>query len=97
MLLAGYEDSNVTPDTDFSIYYSTGTTEAFHLFTYKNTDPADPDGYFMLLLSPKPELPTQLVSKDVILVLDHSGSMDGEKFQQVQEAADFILDKTEPG
>ncbi len=94
--VAGYEDNNVTPDTDFSIYYSTGTTEAFHLFTYKNSDPADPDGYFMLLLSPKPELPTQIVSKDVILALDHSGSMDGEKFQQVQDAADFILTKLNP-
>ena len=36
MLLAGYEANNVTPDTDFSIYYSTGSTEAFHLFTYKD-------------------------------------------------------------
>jgi Ca-activated chloride channel homolog len=94
--IAGYEASNVTPDTDFSIYYSTGNTEAFHLFTYKGPDPADPDGFFMLLLAPKPEQPTHLVSKDVILVLDHSGSMDGEKYQQVFEAANFILTKLNP-
>ena len=95
-VLAGYEANNVTPDTDFSIYYSTGTTEAFHLFTYKDADPAEPDGFFMLLLAPKPEEPTHLISKDVILVLDHSGSMDGEKYQQVLEAANFILEKLNP-
>ena len=95
-VLAGYEANNVTPDTDFSIYYSTGTTEAFHLFTFKDPDPSEPDGFFMLLLAPKPEQPTHLISKDVILVLDHSGSMDGEKFQQVLEAANFILEKLNP-
>lgn len=94
--VAGYEASNVTPDTDFSLYYSTGSAEAFHLFTYKPADPTDPDGFFMLLLAPKPEQPSQTISKDVILVLDHSGSMDGEKYRQVTEAADFIMTKLNP-
>ncbi len=94
--IAGYEAGNVTPDTDFSIYYSTGSAEAFHLFTYKAADPADPDGFFMLLLAPKPELPDRIISKDVILVLDHSGSMDGEKYQQALTAADFIMNKLNP-
>ncbi len=94
--IAGYEAGNITPDTDFSIYYSTGTSEAFHLFSYKNMDPTDPDGFFMLLLAPKPELPDRIISKDVILVLDHSGSMDGEKYQQALATADFILTKLNP-
>ena len=36
---AGYEASNVTPNTDFALYYSLGETEAFHLITYR--DPAE--------------------------------------------------------
>jgi len=89
---AGYEASNVTPNTDFALYYSLGETEAFHLLTYRNpTDPADPDGFFLLLLAPRPDAAATTVAKDVVLVLDHSGSMDGEKFQQAQAAAHYIL------
>jgi len=36
---ASYEASNVLPDTDFSLYYSLGETEAFHLLSVR--DPAD--------------------------------------------------------
>ncbi len=89
---AGYEAQDVKPDTDFALYYSTGDSEAFHLLTYRNpTDPADPDGFFMLLLAPKPDVSTAPIPKDVLLVLDHSGSMEGEKFRQVQEASQYVL------
>ncbi len=93
-----YEDSNVTPDADFALYYSLGETEAFHLFTYRDpADPAGADGFFMLLLAPSPGQPVEPVSKDVLLVLDRSGSMEGEKFQQAQAAADYILKHLNPG
>ncbi len=94
---ASYEDSNVTPDADFALYYSLGESEAFHLFSY--CDPGDPsgaDGFFMLLLAPKPGQPTETVSKDVLLVLDRSGSMEGEKFQQAQAALKYILQHLNP-
>jgi len=94
---AGYEASNVTPDTDFALYYSLGETEAFHLLTYRDpNDPVDPDGFFLLLLAPQPDAEVETVAKDVILVLDHSGSMDGEKFLQAQEALRFILRHLNP-
>jgi len=89
---ASYEASNLTPDADFSLFYSIGESEAFHLLTYR--DPAylaDPDGFFMLLLAPRPDAVSNRIAKDIILVLDHSGSMEGEKFQQAQEALKFIL------
>src|SRR5512133_453143 len=82
-VVAGYEEKNVRPDSDFSLFYSLGESEAFHLFSYRDpADPTDPDGFFLLLLAPKPGIPTERVAKDILLVLDHSGSMDGEKFQQ---------------
>lgn len=88
----GYEENNVLPDRDFALYYSTGETEAFHLINYRDpSDSSDPDGFFMLLLAPQPDMETQVVPKDVLLVLDRSGSMEGEKFQQAQQALEFIL------
>jgi Ca-activated chloride channel homolog len=89
---ATYEASQVLPDIDFALYYSIGESEAFHLLTYRNpSDALDPDGYFMLLLAPQPGERETVVSKDVLLVLDRSGSMDGEKFRQAQTAMQFIL------
>jgi len=34
--------------------------------------------------------------KDLILVLDHSGSMEGEKFTQAQDAVRYILNHLNP-
>lgn len=89
---AGYEENNVLPDTDFAIYYSLGESEAFHLLTYRDpSDAVDPDGFFLVLLAPRPDAGTQTLAKDVLLVLDRSGSMEGEKFIQAQEALRYIL------
>lgn len=95
---ASYEENNVTPDTDFSLYYSVGLSEAFHLMTYRDPEnPGDPDGFFMMLLAPKPGQVDSVVAKDVLLVLDHSGSMEGEKFQQAQAALRYILENLNQG
>jgi len=92
-ITAGYEAQNLLPDSDFTLYYSLGETEAFHILSYRDpSEASDPDGFFMLLLAPRPHAETQVVPKDVILVLDRSGSMEGEKFVQAQEAAHYILD-----
>lgn len=94
---AGYEETNVRPDADFALYYSIGESEAFHLLSYRDSnDSADPDGFFLALLAPRPDAAAQPVPKDVILVLDRSGSMEGEKFMQAQEALKYILGHLNP-
>jgi Ca-activated chloride channel family protein len=91
-VIAGYEAQNVLPDNDFALYYSLGETQALHLLSYRDpSDAQDADGFFMLLLAPQPDVSPTSIPKDVILVLDHSGSMDGEKFSQAQEALRYIL------
>ena len=96
-VLAVWEARDVLPDSDFSLYYSIGESEAFHLLTYRDPgDPQDADGFFLLLLAPKPDVSKTPIPKDVILVLDRSGSMDGEKFQQAQAALRFILGHLNP-
>jgi Ca-activated chloride channel homolog len=92
-VVVGYEAANVLPDTDFALFYSIGETQAFHLLSYRDpTDTSDPDGFFLVLLAPRINTISRVIPKDIILVLDHSGSMEGEKFQQAQQAARYILD-----
>ena len=88
---AGYEASQVTPNTDFDLYYSVSTDSiGVNLLTYR--DPATGEGYFLLLAAPSLNVPDAAVAaKDVILVLDKSGSMDGEKFRQAQAALKYVL------
>jgi len=54
------------------------------------------DGFFMLWLSP-PLREEAVVDKDVILVLDTSGSMAGVKIEQAKAALRFVLNRLNPG
>lgn len=97
-VLASYEANDVTPDMDFNLFYSIGETEAFHLMTYRDPfDAQNPDGFFLLMLAPKPDISDIAIDKDIILVLDHSGSMDGDKFLQAREATLYILNHLNAG
>ncbi|MCC6191886.1 MAG: VWA domain-containing protein [Anaerolineales bacterium] len=88
---AGYEANDVTPDTDFDLYYSV-SPEAIGLNTLSVHDPSSGEGYFVLLAAPSLAADAaQVVAKDVVVVLDQSGSMEGEKFAQAQAAVDYIL------
>ncbi len=94
---ASYEASQVIPDKDFALYFSVGSEPGMHLLTYRDpSQPGDPDGYFLLLLAPDPETESAPVAKDVLMVLDRSGSMEGEKFSQAQQALLYILEKLNP-
>lgn len=96
---AGYEANNVTPDTDFDLYYSVSTDNiGLNLLTYRDPSagsgqgPDTGEGFFLLLAAPSLSVDAaQVVAKDVIVVLDQSGSMEGEKFQQAQAALKYVL------
>jgi Ca-activated chloride channel homolog len=91
----GYEENNVKPDRDFDLYYSVSQDDVgVSLLTYQ---PGGEDGFFLLLAAPKVEIDqSQVVSKDVIAVIDTSGSMDGEKIQQGKSALRYVLDHLNP-
>jgi Ca-activated chloride channel family protein len=86
-----FEASYVLPDRDFELYYTVSDEDfGLNLLSYRQRDE---DGFFLLLVAPKPEVDErQVVAKDVILVLDTSGSMEGEKIEQAKKALEFILD-----
>jgi Ca-activated chloride channel homolog len=65
------------------------------LLTYR--DASDPDGYFMLLGNPTGSASQKPVEKDMLLVLDTSGSMRGEKIEQARAAIDYCLTHLNPG
>ena len=91
-IVASYEDEDVLPDQDFDLYFSLGETEAIHVFSYRDLEsPEDTDGYFLMLLAPPVEPPDEVIAKDVLFVLDRSGSMEGEKFRQAQGSLKMIL------
>ncbi|MBI5303382.1 MAG: VWA domain-containing protein [Chloroflexi bacterium] len=88
----GYEDSNVRPDRDFILYYSVTQDQiGLNLLSFKQSGE---DGFFLMLVAPQVVLPAnQVIAKDVILVLDVSGSMQGAKIDQAKRALGYVLDQ----
>ena len=64
-----------------------------NLLSYK---PYDEDGFFLLLVTPPVESAGQAVAKDVVLVMDTSGSIDRAKIVQARAAADYVLEHLGP-
>jgi len=89
--IIGFEASNVKPDADFQLFYTITDSEiGVNLMTYK---PAGEDGYFLLLASPGlGTRKVQVMPKDVVFVLDTSGSMAGAKLDQAKKALLFCVE-----
>ena len=61
------------------------------LLAHRSATDGNDDGYFALLLAPALET-GERVPRDIVIVLDRSGSMQGEKIVQARNAAVRILD-----
>ena len=82
-------------DKDFQLFY-TITTKDVGLNTLTHRPSVGKDGYFMLLVSPRPELSkTQKLPRDMVFVLDTSGSMRGKRMTQARNALKYCLDNLE--
>ena len=92
---AGYEASDVLPESDFELFWSVSPDDVgANVVSY--FDASRDQGYFLLLAAPGIEADTDIVAKDVIVVLDTSGSMEGEKIEQAREALLYVLDHLNP-
>jgi Ca-activated chloride channel family protein len=88
--LVGYEEPDVLPDQDFELVYTVSQEDVgLNVLTYRD---APDDGFFLLLVAPTVEVEKgRVIPRDVFLVLDTSGSMEGEKIEQAQEALIYVL------
>ncbi len=90
-----YHAKNVKPAADFVLYYSVGAAEVgARLLADKETGE---DGYFLLVITPPPAPTETPAPKEVIFVVDISGSMAGDKIQQVKDALRYCLEQLRPG
>jgi Ca-activated chloride channel family protein len=88
-----FEANNAIDGRDFLLYYSLDPNEiGATLLAHRPY--SDKSGYFMLLISPQvnPDA-TQVQGKDLVFVLDTSGSMAGEKMQQAKAALRYCLQR----
>ncbi len=93
----GWEQSDYIPDQDFSLYYGIASnTINVNMLTYR--DSANADGFFMMMVQPPLQPPQDtVIARDIIVVLDQSGSMQGDKWNQAQQAADYVLQHLNSG
>lgn len=81
-----FEQNNMKPDKDFILYYTLSEKQfGVNLVNYKKSSS---DGFFMMMVSPKYDVKdNEAVKKDVVFVMDTSGSMlDDGKIDQAKDA-----------
>jgi Ca-activated chloride channel family protein len=87
----GWEERNVKPDTDFKVLFRTAAEPvALSLLTHRPL--GSDEGFFLLLASPGLVKAGAAQPKDIVFVLDTSGSMSGGKLDQAKKAMRFCLD-----
>ena len=80
-----YEASRVREARDLVMYFGRSAKDVG--FSLLSTKPAGRDGTFLAVLAPSLALrPDEVVAKDVLYVIDTSGSMEGRKMEQAKRA-----------
>jgi Ca-activated chloride channel family protein len=87
----GFELSDEVLDRDFVLYYTVSAEDVgLNLLTHRRRGE---DGYVMMLLSPgQLSGPGKIIAKDIVFVLDKSGSMKGEKIEQAKGALAYCIE-----
>jgi Ca-activated chloride channel family protein len=90
---ANFERNNFLPNSDFNLQYEVKAEEMAVNFLSTRPDP-EKDGYFVLMLSPQEIIEqTDIANRDIVFIMDTSGSMGGHKIQQTKESFRFFINK----
>src|SRR5947209_13176645 len=85
-----FEKDAALLDRDFQLYYQAGGKDVG--LTALAHRPMSGNGYFLLLLAPRAELSkSQQVPRDMVFVLDTSGSMRGKRMTQARSGLKYCL------
>jgi len=84
-----YEEENLLPEKDFELYYTISEGDfGINLLTHRGREE---DGFFMLMVAPKQDIEEKIMAKDIVFVIDTSGSMSGKKIEQAKNALEFCI------
>ena len=87
----GFQARNTLPETDFQLFYSLEKDRiGLNVLPYRTRGD---DGFFLLLATPRfTATANEIAHKDVVFVLDTSGSMAGKKLDQAKKALLFCVE-----
>ncbi len=91
-----FEKDQALLDHDFQMFYTLGTGDVGVTALTHRPNPGQ-NGYVMMLVSPRAELSkSQQVPRDMVFVLDTSGSMRGKRMTQARNALKYCLNQLTP-
>jgi type VI secretion system protein ImpC len=83
------------PNRDFVLNYRVAGPQLEHVLLHEPARPDQP-GTFLLIATPPLQPPGPALAREIIFVIDRSGSMSGEPLAQAVQAARQLLDRLEP-
>jgi len=90
-----YSETNSRPDKDFKLFFARSSKDfGFYLMRHRDEDQST--GYFLGILSPGAGNQAKSLRKNLIFVLDSSGSMRGQKMKQALGSLRFVLESLNP-
>ena len=88
-----FEVSDLKSDEDFKVFFAVEQEGmALDVLSFR---PTDEDGYFLMLVS-WPQIDQEPLPKDIVFVLDTSGSMSGEKINQARASLEHAIGRLNP-
>jgi Ca-activated chloride channel family protein len=87
--------NNVSNPDDFRLLFGTESgAVGMNVLSYRPKD--SEDGFFLMLASPDVRPDAKPLPKTCVFVIDRSGSMTGQKFEQARGALKFLLQQLRP-